>query len=361
MQLNYYAYFNESGYSIAAQDYLLAMMQAKPDIDIKIHYLNQRMGLGISKNRQQLFTAMHKKPSCEPSMNFYHSIPARYRRPPGKQKHIGFCIFETINPPEDWISTMNNMDMILTASTFNKHVFVNNGVKAPVHVIPHCFDPNLFHKDVKSNGRYSQKTFISVGTWKTRKNWSMLIKAWYEAFQANDNVCLLLKTNKPNLLKSEIIKIKRSSEWQSKNTAPIYCEENPTCDFEDIPSFFRKGDIYICASLGEGFGLNSFHAMALGIPVITTRFGGSLEYALPELCTYLEPERYRSIPVMDATPQFSNCIWPVVPIKEIAKQMRYVLSKSEAVQKKTSAAYDYVHKNFTYDVIGPKLLQVLEL
>ena len=64
---------------------------------------------------------------------------------------------------------------------------------------------------------------------------------------------------------------------------------------------------------------------------------------------------------MDRTPQFSNCIWPVVSIKEIAQTMQYVLKNSESIQQKALAAYDYVHKTFTYDVIGPKLLQVLEL
>lgn len=258
MQINYWAYFNASGYSISAQDYILAMMRVSPNIDIRTHFINRRLGLGMSRNRQQLFTALNKKEPLDPSVNLYHCIPPRYRRPPDKAKHFGFCVFETINPPAEWAEQMNNMDAILTASQFNKSIFENHGVKRPIHIVPHCFDEKLFNKDTKSHGRFSQTTFISVGAWKIRKNWECLIKAWYQAFELRHNVCLLIKTDKPHELKALVQHVKRTFEWRSKSTAPIYCEDKPVCDFEDIPKILRKGDIYISASMGEGFGL-CFH------------------------------------------------------------------------------------------------------
>ncbi len=258
MQLNYHGYFNDTGYSCACQDYILAMLRVNPNVNIRTHYINRRLGLGMSRNRKQLFTALNKKEPSEPSVNLYHCIPPRYRRPPGKTKHFGFCVFETINPPTEWIPQMNNMDAIITASQFNKGIFESHGVERPIHLVPHCFDEKLFNKDTKAPGRYSQTTFISIGAWKVRKNWESLIRAWYQAFEQRHNVCLLIKTNKPNELETLVQHVKRTSEWRSKATAPIYCEDEPLCDFEDIPKFLRKGDIYISASLGEGFGL-CFH------------------------------------------------------------------------------------------------------
>ena len=361
MQLNYHLYANSTGYSISAQDYVLAMMRVKPDVDIRVHYVNTRLGAGISSNREQLFTALNKKEPHEPNISLFHSIPIRYRRHPGPEKHVGICVYETIDPPQEWISTMNNMDVILTASHFNKNVFENSGVKVPIHVVPHCFDENMFNKDTRCKGRYSQTTFISVGTWKTRKNWKVLIKAWYEAFEARNNVCLLIKTDKPQHLQKEVEHIKRTGDWRSKSTAPIYCEENPVCDFEEIPKILRKGDIYVNCSLGEGFGISGLQAMALGIPVITTRFGGSLEYAKPDLCTYFEPSRYQKISIMDSIPQLANKIWPFLTIKEVAHKMRYVLSKHQESKDKAEKAYKYVHENFNYKTIGKQFLDTLEM
>lgn len=363
MQLNYFGYFNNTGYSVAAQDYIFALLHAKPDLDLRLHCVNKKMGPGMSKNRVQFFTSLEQsnKTESDPSTYLYHSIPPRYRRPPGKAKYVGLCVFETINVPVDWVSTMNNMDTIVTASEFNANIFETSGVKVPIHIVPHCFDPKMFNRDTKCLGRYSQVTFVSCGAWKKRKNWETLIKSWYEAFEARDNVCLLIKTDNPPELTSIVRRIKQDFTWRSKNTAPIYCEEKPICDFEDIPGFLRKGDIYICPSLGEGFGLSGLHAMALGIPVITTRFGGALEYAKPDLCTYLEPKKYVRIANMDGIPQLSNCIWPHIEYSEIAKKMRHVLGDVKEREQKTQRAYSYVHDNFSYETIGQKLLDVLEI
>jgi len=361
MQINYHGYFNQTGYSIAAQDYLLSMLHVRPDLDIKVHFVNKKIGDGVSSNRKQLFTSLSKKTITEPSVNIYHCIPPRYRRPHGKSKHIGICVFETINIPKNWIEIMNNMDAIITASEFNKQIFITNGLKVPVHVIPHCFDTKLFNQKTKPFGRYNKMTFLSIGTWKKRKNWESLIKGWYEAFELKHNVCLLIKTDKPGELKSLVQKVKQNDKWRAKATAPIYCEENALCNFEEIPNFMKKGHIYINCSLGEGFSISGLHAMALKMPIIMTRFGGCLEYAKPELCTYFEPQKYQTIPVMDNIPQLSNCIWPYISTEEIASKMIYILKKTKEREEKAEQAYNYVHNNFTYEVIGNKFLEILEI
>jgi len=361
VQINYTAYMNSTGYSTSSQDYILSMLRVKPDLDIKVHYANGSITTGVSSNRKQLFSSLNKKETRLPSVNIYHTIPSRYRHAPGSSKHLGLCVFESINPPQEWIDTMNNMDGIITASEFNKSTFEAHGLKTKIDVIPHCFDPKLFHRDVKSRGRYKQTTFISIGTWKDRKNWKLLIQSWYEAFEARNNVCLLVKTDKPNKFKRMVQEVKQNSVWRSKSTAPIYCEENPICDFEEIPKFMKKGDIYISTSLGEGFGLGGLHAMALNIPVITTRFGGSLQYAKPDLCTYLEPSKYRRVAIMDKIPQLSNCIWPQLEMQDVVNKMRYVLMNVKDREQRAEKAYKSVHENYSYDTIGKLFLELLEL
>ena len=359
MQLGYNFYFSSVGYSISAQENILSMLHVNPDFNIKATFLNIHSDAGISKNRRQIFATLNSKQPDSPQVSLYHSIPHLYRRPRHAKKHIGFCVFETINPPTQWIKFMNEMDEILTASMFNKRIFEQNGVKVPITVIPHCFDPKMFHKDVVPNGRYGMTTFLAMGTWKDRKNWPVLIKAFYEAFEVKDKVCLLIKTDNPAALESEVIRIKRTGEWRAKRTAPIYAEKQTQCDFEDIPSFMKKGDICISTSLGEGFGIVAMNAMALGMPTIIPRFGGSLEYALPDLCTYIEPKSYKTYRSMDGIPQFRDCIWPVLRISDVRDAMKSVYDNYPT--DKTDAAYRYVHKNFTYDAIGPKFIEAVSI
>lgn len=360
MQLNYFCYLNSTGYSIAAQDYLLALRQSDPELDIRIHPLNKVKNVGVSSNRAQIFAAMEKKKAQAESVNIYHSIPQRYSRPRGARKHIGLCMFETMNPPASWVDLMNNMDEIVTASEFNKRIFEANGVKVPIKKVPHCFDSKMFNQSVAHVGRYSIFTFFAMGTWKLRKNWESLIKGFYDAFEEKDGVCLLIKTDQPVLLKEMVQRVKRTCEWRGKKTAPIYADDSKGhCNFEDIPSIMKKGDVFINASLGEGFGLPGLHAMALGIPILTTKFGGALEYAKSEYVTYIEPKHYKTHFTMDNLPQFRNSIWPVIRITEIRDKLRFMKENYTEVQKKAQLGYDFVHENFNYKTIGDMFIGVI--
>lgn len=353
MRISYFAYINHTGYSIAAQDYILSLKTE----DIKIHPLNRFTESGVSKNRQQILSGMINK-KLDPEINIYHCIPPRYKKVAGA-KNVGVCLFETMNPPKDWIVQMNNMDAIIVASDFNERVFQSHGVTTPMFKVPHCFDPKLFNASVKHNGRYNAFTFLSIGTWKQRKNWDVLIKGFYDAFEDKDGVCLLIKTDKPELLKEEVIRIKRNHEWRSKKTAPIFADQTVKSDFEYIPSFMKKGDVYVCASMGEGFGLPGLHAMALNIPVVITKYGGVLEYAKEEHTTYIEPKHYKTFQNMDNIPQFRNCIWPVLRISDVRDQLRSAKDNYVELQKKSQIAYSFVHNNFNYDVIGNRFKEAL--
>ena len=362
MQVVYHGYMNYTGYSIAAQEYILSMLYHQPDLNIRLLPLSNIAKGGVSENRYQMFQALRTRtPEEKDTIHIYHSIPQLYRRPRGSVKNIGVCLFETFNIPKEWVKNMNEMDSIITASEFNKNTFQAHGVEKPIYVVPHCFDTHMFNHEVRPTGRYKMKTIIAVGTWKQRKNWDRLIKGFYDAFEQKDNVCLLIKTDKRKELDRAVLSIKRSTEWRSKDTAPVYAEEKTNCDFEEIPRIMRKGDVYISASLGEGFGLPGMHAMALGMPVITTRFGGALEYAKPQFCTYLEPNRnYKRLPMMDGIPQFRDCIWPMLRIGEIRDKLREVVfDKNQIVRQKSAMAYDFVHKNFNYNIIGKKFLEAV--
>lgn len=360
MQITYNGYLNSTGYSIAYQEYIYAMLAYRPDLNIKTQFVNMQIKDGVSKNRLQFLLSLSKKEIIDNHTSIYHTIPPIYKKIKNAKNNIGFSIYETINPPQKWIDDMNQMDSIITASTFNKNIYVSNGLKVPIHVVPHCFDPVMFNKDIKPLGRYDLTTFLATGTWKRRKNWEHLIKSWYEAFEKKDKVCLLIKTDKPNDLESNIIHIKTNGEWRSKSTAPIYIESKSLCTFEEIPQLMKKGDIYINCSLGEGFSISNMHAMALGIPVITTRYAGVLEYCHLDNCTYLEPQRYQSIPYMDGVPQFSNRIWPVLTIKDTAQTMRYAFQHRNEINQKAQLAYSYVHNHLSYQVIGKKFVEAIE-
>jgi len=254
MQIKYTNYFNNTGYSISAQSYIKAMLHVNPDLDLKISAISGfREKQGISRERYEFFKKLYQKKDNPNYISIQHCIPRIYLSDKAK-KRIGFTIFETIDPPDSWIKQMNTMDHIVTASHFNQGSFQSKRsirLIRPVTVIPHCFDRELFNKEVRPDGRYGLFTFLYIGTWKERKNFKSLIKAFYQSFSQKDQVCLLLKTDKPRALKETIRSIKQDG-YRTKDTASIYTEDN-IIDFEGMPKLMKKADVYISPSLGEGF------------------------------------------------------------------------------------------------------------
>lgn len=348
MQLRYFMHLNASGYSISAQEYIFALRVVNPSWDVKIYPLNKDFR-GVSDNRLQLFKSMELAPPRIDYVSLQHCLPTTYRHDRARVK-IGFAIFETIDPPREWVDAMNRMDAIMVASHFNKHVFENAGVKTPITVVPHCFDPAMFHPKVLPTGRMRQFTFMTVGTWKKRKAHETLIKAFYSAFEEGDNVCLVIKTNQATPVHRAIKDLKQNHGWRTKRTAPIYVDSS-ILKFEEVPAFMKREDAIVIPSMGEGFCLPGMHAMALGIPLLMTEYGGSLEYAKPELYTPLKPKFVQKME-MDGIPQFAKKIWAQVPVESLATAMRDVVSKREEVTTKAVAAATYIHANFNREIVG---------
>lgn len=52
----------------------------------------------------------------------------------------------------------------------------------------------------------------------------------------------------------------------------------------EIRDLYSNADCFVLPTRGEGFGLPILEAMATGLPVITTDFGGAWDFCHPDLC-----------------------------------------------------------------------------
>jgi glycosyltransferase involved in cell wall biosynthesis len=356
--LDYVCFQNRSGYAQAALDYIYAL-RGLNKYHLHVSLLHQGPDqLAITRERYSELMAMIRSDCAADATQILHCIPDKQRHVQIRGKSVGFATFETYDPPEHWVEILNMNDAVICPSRFNVEVFQRAGVKVPIHYVPHCYDPALFNTAPQKVERSDKFTFLFFGTWKRRKGWPELIEAWYREFSPDDNVELLIKTDRLSLSQKCITEMKDTLGLTRKETAPIKWETRVLNDRE-LPLLFKRADCLISPSLGEGFGLPGLQSMACGLPVIVTNFAGPTDYASEETATLIQPVKHIVYSDMDAIPQFRNKKWANVTVEGVRSSMRYALDNVDKLKEKAVFAAEKV-KEYAYEPVAHRFETLLE-
>jgi glycosyltransferase involved in cell wall biosynthesis len=287
---------------------------------------------------------------------------------PGKLM-VNHTIWETTKLHPDWVPYINNgADKVLVATQWNADVFKDSGVTIPIGVVPHCLDTNFDYTSVPKftiNGL--QDTcfkFGFVGQWTERKDIASLLKAYFYAFQNNEDVALILKTYRSNYSEQEK-QIVRSNIRQIKNslvfdTFPkIYYLPNMLTE-KEVDSLYKTMDCYVSLDRAEGWGLGPFQAGMTGKPVIATGFGGVTAF-LKEENSYLVNYTLEPTHDMPYSPWYkSEQLWAQADIKHGADLMREVFNNQNEARKKGLKLQKYICDSFSYEVVGKQMVKEIE-
>ncbi len=357
IKLTYACFLNQSGYSHAAQNYIFALDKTG-HFDIKIRIFGDKPTRpAVSDEKYEYFMKMIRKDDDPDRILIYHCIPTIQKRVKGYKKSIGFATFETYQPPEEWMNILNRNDALIVPSQFNYKIFSHMKIEKPLYYIPHCIDMDIYHRKVLPRKEYDRYTFLFMGTWKERKGYKQLIEAWLKEFSEEDNVQLMIKTDKIPKAKEDIEKIKKQLGINKGFALILF--ENKVFDEKQLPKFIKSVDCFIAPTMGEGFNIPGLQCMALGIPVIITDFSGCQEYANQNNATMLEISGFTLHSNMDNIPQFKNKKWAFVEVKKIRKAMRYVYNNKEYAKLKANLAYSDVRYKFNYNKIGKSFIDML--
>lgn len=164
-----------------------------------------------------------------------------------------------------------NIDALICVANWQKKN-LRKKFTGEVLVIPNFLsqksDTDLSNQSLRHLLGVGEKDFIlgSVGRMDPLKGFNVLIDAFSQA--ALPNIKLVLVGDGPEY-------VKLSETYRNKNI--IFA------GWQDTPSaFYKLFDLYICPSLSESFGLNMLEAMSFGLPVISTKTNGAMEFLTPE-------------------------------------------------------------------------------
>lgn len=211
--------------------------------------------------------------------NFPTDLEIRNMWPPSTEGRLSKYVFSNFAWEESLISSdlvlrLNKFDLVLASSLSTQKALLDSGVHIPIHILGNTITPNTDDYVYKFDRNFKDKqiTFLHISSCFLRKSPDKLIQAFCNAFDANDNVRLIIKTfENPH---NEIAKIIKEKNNKKLKIEVIWDEY----DENQMNALYQKADVYISPSRGEGFNLPVAEAMLRNIPTIVTGWGGHMDF-----------------------------------------------------------------------------------
>ena len=191
------------------------------------------------------------------------------------------------------------------------------------------------------------------------------LKAYWYAFQNNENVALVLKTYRSDYSDQEKEAIRRTLN-RMKDIMPmptypkIYLIPDLLTDNE-INGLHKRGDCYLSTDRGEGFGLSGAQAGSFGNPIMVTGFGGALEYA-KEDNSYLIDNSLMPVFGQPWSPWYLGTqLWSQVDIHHCSKLLRHVYENQNEAKQKGLKLQKFIKDNLSHEIIGNKIVKEIEM
>ncbi len=175
-----------------------------------------------------------------------------------------FTMWETDTLPPGSVDQLNRCGLVLVPSRWGAECFRANGVRVPIEIVPLGHDPAVFHPTASQRNEPGMTTFGTAGALDQgglRKNVQRVIDLFREAFPSQTDVRLR-------------VKITPNSPRVETHADPRIEVIDTSLSPGELADWYRSLSAFVNASAGEGFGLHLLEAMACGVPLISSTFGG---------------------------------------------------------------------------------------
>lgn len=268
---------------------------------------------------------------------------------------VNFCqtMFETTEVPDVWAEIINyRAQGLLVPSIFCKNVFEKK-VSVPVEAFPLGVNTQTYYMVEREPS--SVFTFLMTGLLHYRKGAEFAVRAFKEEFKPHEKVRLILKTRRGFLdVGDEDIDDGRISVVDADYSR------------SDMLDLYHAGDCFLAPSRGEASGLTPREAMATGLSVIATNWGGLSEITDGRYTYPLDVEDLEDAP--EACSSYEYGITQGQSIGQFARPsithlrslMREAFEDQEGNKKKGFDAAMWVQQQWNYSRCGKLWLDAIE-
>jgi len=228
------------------------------------------------------------------------------------------------------------------------------------------YDGKIYCAEIKNHTMLVERNGKILFSGNTeRKDPVAAIKAYWYAFQNDENVALVLKTYRSDYSEQEKDAIRRTinrlKDIMPMDTYPkIYLIPDLLTD-DEINGLHSRGDCYVSTDRGEGFGLSGAAAGSFGKPIIITGFGGALEYAKEDNSYLID---YHLTPVFGQpwSPWYKGTqLWAQTSVLHTSQLLRHVYENQDEAKQKGLKLQKFIKDNLSYETIGNKIIKEIEM
>ena len=390
-----------SGYGARSRDFVRALIESKPDWDIRI--LSQRWGstamdaLSESDDMDLLDRIITQKMDTKPNIWIQITVPNEFQ--PVGDYNIGVTagVETTVMPPE-CLEGINRMDLTLVSSKFTKDVIESSvydkkdkdsnkpmgqlKLEKPVEVLFEGIDLEVYNEKAPTEPRINDVmkgikedfAFLFVGHWlqgdflQDRKNVSGLIWTFLNAFKGKTKTpALILKTSAGSTSLTDRVRLKKiiediKQQVDSKRLPNIYLLHSDLTDWEMNALYNHpKVKAHVSFTRGEGFGRPLLEATISGKPMIVSGWSGHMDFINPEFVNVIEGKLDNVHKSAANKFLLAESSWFTIDYNKAAGVMSDMFGKNYKKYTENSRKHrKYSKDNFSFDKMIERISELLD-
>jgi glycosyltransferase involved in cell wall biosynthesis len=312
---------------------------------------------------QELAARISEGPNPIADIHIRHQWPPNFEPPPSRRWVI-MQPWEFGSIPRSWVGPLSTIvDEVWGYTRFVRDCYIAAGIPpGRAQVVPVGVNPDIFRPQAPPLALASSKKFkfLFVGGTIHRKGIDILLNAYASAFNAADDVCLVIKDIGMDSFYRGQTAGPMIDQFRSTTGAPEVVYLDRTLDASELAGLYTACDCLVHPYRGEGFGLPIAEAMACGVPGIVTGYGAALDFCNEE----------NSYLILARVPRFAerrigdietiDHPWMAEPDAMVLRHLlRHAAANPSEVRSKGRAGSELIRSRFTWsravDVIEHRL------
>ena len=262
------------------------------------------------------------------------------------ERNILLTMYEGTPVPPEFPEAFSIVDGILTPSRFCRDLFKPFAKGKPIGLTGLGFDRDVFTFERRNLNPEGPFKFLFCGAPNGRKGFPQVLLAWkWCGFMRSNVFQLTMKTT------TEV----EEEQVELKNVR----FDSSYLSVDELADLYRSHHCLVAPTHGEGWGLISAEALATGMPVISTKYSGVLDFLNEQNC-YFTPYKFQFVKQKTDDGREMPFRAAVADHASLGRTMIEVVKNYNVALKKAERGSRFMHARFGWEDVAKRFLETIQ-